>query len=63
MPQGVKFNIMSFGSAFETVFGMSVTLSDATVEFALNKLSTFEANMGSSNLVYPLEYLFNSAQG
>ncbi|KAF8856070.1 hypothetical protein BDZ45DRAFT_625561 [Acephala macrosclerotiorum] len=48
LPQGVKFNICSFGSSHSFLWPKSQTFSRETLEQATNHLKTFDANFGGT---------------
>ncbi len=62
LPAGSFFNVVSFGSNFESMFPNSVASTEEFVNKALEVLDNFEADMGGTELFKPIEYAFNRAQ-
>ena len=58
IPQGCFFNIISFGSRYESFFPSSMPYSQKTMEEATQFVEKMEANFGGTELLAPLQYLF-----
>ena len=58
MPEGVRFNIIGFGSRYETMFKESVPYNDDNLDIATGKVNEIRANLGGTNLYDPLKYIF-----
>ena len=52
-----KFNILSFGSTYEKIFDNFVDITEENLNKALDISSTFDADLGGTELLYPLIYL------
>ena len=52
-----NFEIISFGSIYEPMFGKCVPINESNTETALRTIETFTANMGGTNLKQALEYI------
>ena len=52
-----NFEIISFGSIYEPMFGKCVPINESNTETALKTIETFTANMGGTNLKQALEYI------
>ena len=52
-----NFEIISFGSIYEAMFGKCVPINESNTETALRTIETFTANMGGTNLKQALEYI------
>jgi hypothetical protein len=50
LPAGCKFNIVSFGSSYTSLFPSSVEYTDASKQQALDQISSFGADMGGTEL-------------
>lgn len=55
LPEGSKFNIISFGSRFESMFKDSVEYTEETMKNASVEVKGFQANYGGTSLLPPLE--------
>ncbi|KAL7719749.1 von Willebrand factor type A domain containing protein [Entamoeba marina] len=55
LPLGCKFNIISFGSRFDSMFPNSVEYDDKTLQEASKKVGSFAANYGGTNMYGPIE--------
>lgn len=60
LPTDCKFNIFSFGSAFEELFTVSQPYSDQTTQQALSAISQFEANLGGTQLLPALQQILSA---
>jgi len=59
IPQGCFFNIVSFGDHYEPLFPSSVLCNHETVEQAIQFALALKANMGGTNLLPPLQFIFS----
>ncbi|KAK7882530.1 hypothetical protein WMY93_028704 [Mugilogobius chulae] len=59
LPMGCYFNIYSFGSSFEQIFKESVEYNQKTMEEALEKVKTMDANLGGTEILRPLERIYS----
>jgi len=60
LPENSKFNIISFGGSYEKLFQESVKYSEETFSQALYAIKTFEADLGSTNILSPLKAIFRT---
>ena len=60
LPEGSYFNIVGFGTRFEKLFAQSVPYTQDTVDKATEHAEKMEADMGGTNLIQPLQYIFES---
>ena len=58
LPSDSVFNIISFGSRFESLYKQSVKYTKENIESALIKLSSMTANMGGTQMLEPLENIY-----
>ena len=58
IPQGCFFNIISFGSWYESFFPSSTPYNQETMEKATQFAQMMEANFGGTELLAPLQYIF-----
>ena len=58
IPQGCFFNIISFGSRYESFFPSSTPYNQETMEKATQFAQKMEANFGGTELLTPLQYIF-----
>ncbi|KAK7882531.1 hypothetical protein WMY93_028705 [Mugilogobius chulae] len=61
LPMGCYFNIYSFGSSFEQIFQESVEYNQKTMEEALEKVKTMDANLGGTEILRPLERIYSQS--
>ena len=54
---GSKFNIISFGSEFYSLFKENKLTNDENINLALNLIQKFEADMGGTEIQQALEYI------
>ena len=54
-----KFNIISFGDNYETVFDNFVLISEENINQAIEISSNFDADLGGTELLEPLKYIQN----
>jgi len=59
IPQGCFFNIISFGSRHEAFFQSSMPYNQKTLEKAVKFVSKLKADMGGTELLAPLQCIFN----
>ena len=55
LPLGCKFNIFSFGSDYEQVFMKSQTYNQESLDRAEEIVSSFEADLGGTEIYEPLQ--------
>jgi uncharacterized protein YegL len=58
LPARCKFNIVSFGTHYTTMFRKSVVYKSETFQKALEMLATFSADMMETNILTPMKYIF-----
>ena len=59
LPEGCKFNIVGFGSSYEKLFpAVSVPYSQETLDKATRHAQRMQADLGGTELLRPLEYIF-----
>ena len=59
LPEGCNFNIIGFGSSYEKLFpAVSVPYSQETLDKATRHAQGMQANLGGTELLQPLEYIF-----
>jgi von Willebrand factor A domain-containing protein 5 len=58
LPANSYFNIVSFGSRYDSLFGESETYDDSSLAFAKTYVATMEANYGGTEIYQPLEFIF-----
>ena len=59
LPEGCNFNIIGFGSSYEKLFpAVSVPYSQETLDKATQHAQGMQANLGGTELLQPLEYIF-----
>ena len=62
LPTGCYFNIIGFGSNFEALFKEgSVQYSEESLKTALNYQELLEADMGGTEILEPLQYVYKQA--
>lgn len=59
LPENCKFNIVSFGTSYDLLFENSVDYAEISITEASEKLKTFKADMGGTNIYEPLEHIFD----
>ncbi len=57
LPHTVYFNIVRFGSSFDKLFDSSVLYSDETLATAKKAMKNLEADLGGTEILYPLKML------
>ena len=59
LPEGCNFNIIGFGSRYEKLFpAVSVPYTQETLDKATQHAQGMQANLGGTELLQPLEYIF-----
>ncbi len=58
IPSGCYFNIIGFGHTFEHLFETSVPYDQANLDTAVKHVKGLDADMGGTELIGPLEYVF-----
>uniref|UniRef100_A0A672HYC8 von Willebrand factor A domain-containing protein 5A-like n=1 Tax=Salarias fasciatus TaxID=181472 RepID=A0A672HYC8_SALFA len=58
LPMDCYFNIYSFGSRYEHIFPKSVEYSQQTMEEALKRVGTMEADLGGTQILEPLKHIY-----
>ena len=59
LPEGCNFNIVGFGSRYEKLFSaVSVPYTQETLDKATRHAREMQANLGGTELLQPLEYIF-----
>ncbi|XP_043088389.1 von Willebrand factor A domain-containing protein 5A-like isoform X2 [Puntigrus tetrazona] len=59
LPMGCYFNIYGFGSHFESFFPQSVVYSEDTMEEALKRVKSMNADMGGTEILRPLKHIYS----
>ncbi|XP_037697728.1 von Willebrand factor A domain-containing protein 5A-like isoform X2 [Choloepus didactylus] len=59
LPLGCYFNIFGFGSKYEAFFHDSVRYTQDMMEEALRKVKVMQANLGGTEILSPLQTIFN----
>ncbi|KAJ6246470.1 von willebrand factor a domain-containing protein 5a [Anaeramoeba flamelloides] len=60
LPDTCKFNIIGFGSSYKTLFKESVEYNEETLKQAKDHSSKMQANLGGTNILRPLQFIFKS---
>ena len=58
LPEGSKFNVVSFGSEFEVMFEYPAEYTSKNISNSLQQLESFEADMGGTEIYSPLKFIF-----
>lgn len=58
LPQKSRFNIVSFGSSFKKMFKKPIEYSPKNIAIALAEVSTFKADLGGTEILTPLNAIF-----
>jgi von Willebrand factor A domain-containing protein 5 len=61
IPPGSRFNIISFGSTFESMFAKPAEYTQYTLDYAINRVKKFDADFGGTEIYQPLEKIFSRA--
>jgi hypothetical protein len=56
---GSKFNIISFGSQFNSLFENNELVNNKNINEALGKVMNFKADMGGTEIKKALEHIYN----
>ena len=61
-PHDVRFNIVSFGSKFESLFPRSVSYNEENFKYAKEKVNSneFDSNLGGTDILTPLKFILES---
>ncbi|KAJ3436993.1 von willebrand factor a domain-containing protein 5a [Anaeramoeba flamelloides] len=60
LPDTCKFNIIGFGSSYKTLFNKSVEYNEESLKKAKDHSSKMEANLGGTNILRPLQFIFKT---
>jgi len=60
LPNGCFFDIICFGSSYQTLMGHPVRYDSISLSKALSKIDKIDANLGGTLLLPPLEFVFDS---
>ncbi|XP_071216064.1 von Willebrand factor A domain-containing protein 5A-like isoform X7 [Salvelinus alpinus] len=58
LPMGCYFNIIGFGSSYESFFPKSVEYSQKTMDEALQKVKAMRADLGGTEILQPLKHIY-----
>ena len=61
IPPNSKFNIISFGSSYVSMYPSSIEFNNANMEDALNRISSFGADLGGTELYAPIQYVLTQS--
>jgi hypothetical protein len=61
IPPGSRFNIISFGSEFQGMFSEPAEYTQDTLEYAIDQVKGFDADLGGTEIYQPLENIFSIA--
>ncbi|KAL0154342.1 hypothetical protein M9458_050308 [Cirrhinus mrigala] len=59
LPMGCYFNIYGFGSRFESFFPQSVVYSEETMEEALSRVKSMNADISGTKILQPLKHIYS----
>ena len=59
IPPGCSFNIIGFGSSYRTLFPSSVPYNQSSLDVAIQHAETLQADLGGTELLSPLKYVFS----
>ncbi|KAG7483968.1 hypothetical protein MATL_G00043990 [Megalops atlanticus] len=59
LPMGCYFNIYGFGSRYDSFFPASVEYTQTTMESALQKVKSMEADLGGTEILQPLQEIYS----
>ncbi|KAK3746543.1 hypothetical protein QZH41_005602 [Actinostola sp. cb2023] len=59
LPSNVYFNIVGFGSYYRCLFQSSQEYNEETLQKAMNYVHKMRADLGGTNLILPLEFIFD----
>ena len=60
LPENCYFNIVRFGSNYQPLFEKPVIYSEENVQKGIELAQNLEANLGGTNLSYPLSYIYSN---
>lgn len=60
LPYYSRFNVISFGNSFQSMFPTSVEYNNNNLSAAISQISGFTANMGGTNILGPIQNGFMS---
>lgn len=60
LPENSKFDVVSFGSSYERMYGSAVDSNDSNRQSTIRKIENFDANFGGTELLPPLQDLVNN---
>ena len=60
IPPGSVFNVMSFGSSYEQLFDSVCEYDQCNLDYAIDHINYFEANLGGTEIFDPLHSIFAS---
>lgn len=60
LPSSSRFNVLSFGSNHEFMFGESQWVTEENIKLAVQRVRGFSANMGGTNIIEPMKAVFKS---
>jgi len=60
MPVNCYFNIVKFGSTYESLFEKSIKYNEESLNKAVEYIKTLDASMGGTEMKEPLEFIFNN---
>jgi hypothetical protein len=63
IPPRSKFDIVSFGSHYESMFGGSIDYSQDTLQEAINKVAMFDSDFGGTELFQPMKFSLDRKPG
>ena len=58
IPPGCHFNIVGFGSRYQSLFPKSVPYNQENLDAAMKHTETMEADLGGTELLGPLQHIF-----
>ena len=59
LPDGCYFNVVGFGSSYKTLFKKSELYNDANLKKATDLTKSMEADLGGTEILSPLEWVFS----
>ncbi|KAL0973412.1 hypothetical protein UPYG_G00203230 [Umbra pygmaea] len=59
LPMGCYFNIIGFGSTYQSFFPKSVEYSQKTMDEALQKVKGMRADLGGTEILQPLKHIYS----
>lgn len=59
LPDGCYFNVVGFGSSYQTLFKSSQLYNDKNVEKATDLAESMQADLGGTEILAPLEWVFS----